>query len=91
MIWKVAVAPLNTRVLSRSFAAAAAAGIPPRVTPHARHHSYATRLFENGVDSRIVQVLLGHARLGGRHPTSVVRCTEICNGQSSRQVLDNSK
>jgi integrase/recombinase XerD len=57
-------APIDRRVLSRTFAvAAAAAGIQRRVTPHTLRHSYATRLIENGVDIRIVQILLGHARI----------------------------
>jgi site-specific recombinase XerD len=57
-------APLNNRVLSRTFAtAAAAAGLPRVVTPHCLRHSYATRLIENSVDTRIVQILLGHASI----------------------------
>jgi integrase/recombinase XerD len=57
-------APLNSRVLSRTFAAAAGAtGVQRGVTPHALRHSYATRLIENGVDTRIVQILLGHASI----------------------------
>jgi integrase/recombinase XerD len=57
-------APLNKRVLSDTFASAAmAAGIQRRVTPHCLRHSYATRLIENGIDTRIVQILLGHASI----------------------------
>jgi integrase/recombinase XerD len=52
-------APINKRVLSDGFAAAAqAAGISRRVSPHTLRHSYATRLIENGVNIRIVQILL---------------------------------
>jgi hypothetical protein len=63
------VEPLSARQLCRVVRAAAqAAGITKRVSPHTLRHSFAKHLLDQDVDIRVIQTLLGHAKLDTHPP-----------------------
>jgi integrase/recombinase XerD len=56
--------PMTTRQFNRvCHMAAELAGLPKWVAPHTLRHSFATHLLEQNIDIRVIQVLLGHAKL----------------------------
>ncbi len=65
--------PITTRQLNRAcHAAAEDAGLGRWVSPHTLRHSFATHLLEQHTDVRVIQVLLGPAKLD-----STARYTQV--------------
>ena len=78
--------PITRQGLWHTFRAATRdAGITRRVTPHSMRHSYATRLIESGVDTSIVQILLGHASI---KTTSIYTHLTAPTRASLKNILD---
>jgi integrase/recombinase XerD len=77
------VNPLTTRQLNRvCHMAARLAGINKRVSAHTLRHSFATHLLEQDIDIRVIQVLLGHAKLNTTALYTRVATTTICKVMS---------
>src|SRR5271165_2156217 len=82
------VNPMSARQLNRAVAAAAnVAGISKRVSPHTLRHSFATHLLEQNVDIRVIQVLLGHAKLETTALYTRVAVNTICDIKSPLERL----
>ncbi len=82
------VNPMTTRQLGRIFHGAKdAAGIDKRVSLHTLRHCFATHLLEQKVDIRVIQVMLGHAKLNTTAHYSQVDSRTLKSVKSPLELL----
>lgn len=80
------VNPLTTRQLRRAMEASVKlAGLDKRVSLHSLRHAFATHLLEQGVDIRLIQVLLGHKKL---ETTATYSHVATCTLRDTHSPLD---
>jgi site-specific recombinase XerD len=86
------VNPLTTRQLRRAFdSAKETAGIDKKISPHTLRHCFASHLLEQKVDIRVIQVLLGHAKLETTARYARVANTTLRSVKSPLDHLDLGK
>lgn len=85
------IQPVSTRHIYRVVRETAEAiGIEKRVGPHTLRHSFATHLLEQGVDIRVIQVMVGHTKLDttARYAHVASRVLRDVSSPLDRLVLD---
>lgn len=83
------VNPMTARQLSRIFhGAKEAAGIDKKVSLHTLRHCFATHLLEQGVDIRVIQILLGHKKLETTARYSHIASTTLKAVKSPLEYLE---
>ena len=71
--------------------AAKESGIQKRITAHTLRHSFATHLLENGTDTRVIQVLLGHSNINTTARYTRVTAQVVAGTPSPLDLLPSAR
>jgi site-specific recombinase XerD len=79
---------ISSGILQRACAEACQlAGLTKRITPHSLRHAFASCLLDEGVDTRVIQVLLGHSRIDTTALYTAVSPAKIASTASPAEQL----